>query len=456
MKEYVFVSLELGHLIRRKRKEKGLKQEELSVDHVISTGTISNIERGAYRVSREKLEFLCERLGIAPDVLSDHLLDSGDGPQSHKINPALQLMSVEYVLDMVDLEKAYNLLRQIRVSKNDPLHGVVLYLKGRYYEENRKWSNAELHYQKAIRHVEQFPELLDTNIQAAAYNGLSRIYHHQSKLEKALQCVQLGLNSFKSNGERKHVKYHLLISKVIFLEKLNRDNEAFLLLDEIWNEMPQIESAEARLNMYDLRAMLLNKMKLYEQAILVARQGLERARVDKVSDRAFDLWTTMGESYTKLGSHEEAELCYRSALRIRGKIRKKHILTSTYIKLGLLYFEKNELDNAQKYLEQAVELGKTYQDSHRLIEALSALGDCFQKRRQMEKAKKLYEEALNLSEEGGFDAQRQNILRKLALCCEQLDPECFRKYVTQYLRLSVKLEEGGGTSMRYIADPPTD
>jgi tetratricopeptide (TPR) repeat protein len=459
MKEYVFVSLELGNLIRRKRKERGLKQEELSVDRVISTGTISNIERGAYRVNREKLEYLCDRLGICRDVLNEYLSQEAvEGQQLDQADPKLELLGIEYLMDMVDLEKGWDRLRQVRISRTDPLYGIELYLKGRYYEEKQKWESAEVHYQQAIRHVEQFPELMETNIQASSFNSLSRIYNHLNRLDQALQCIQMGLKSFMPDGERKHVKYHLLISKVIYLEKLDRDNEALLLLEEIWNEMDQIDSAEVRLNMYEMRAKLLNKMRLYEQAITFAYRGLLKARIDRMYDRAFELWTTLGESYAKSGSPHDAELCFRSALQLRHKIRRKYLLPSTYSKLGLLYFEKNDLDNSEKFLKKAVELGKKNQDAFRLIEALTSLGDCYQKQGKLQLAKSHYEEALELAEKGGFDIQRQNILRKLALCCEQLDPECFRKYVTQYLRLSVQLEEGGGKDMRlYVAgDPPID
>ncbi|MFD1428389.1 helix-turn-helix domain-containing protein [Kroppenstedtia sanguinis] len=55
---------EIGELIRRFRKLKGLRLEDLA-DENISPATISNVERGVSHVRQDKMFYLLEKLGIS-------------------------------------------------------------------------------------------------------------------------------------------------------------------------------------------------------------------------------------------------------------------------------------------------------------------------------------------------------------------------------------------------------
>jgi transcriptional regulator with XRE-family HTH domain len=56
----------LGELLRQHRERRGWSQEELSarVEPVVSTNTISNLERGRTRPYRHTLAALCDALGL--------------------------------------------------------------------------------------------------------------------------------------------------------------------------------------------------------------------------------------------------------------------------------------------------------------------------------------------------------------------------------------------------------
>ena len=63
---------EMGEIIRKVRKERGMKLHELA-DNNISSATISNIERGRSGVRFDKIEYLFEKLDIHMDKLTELL-----------------------------------------------------------------------------------------------------------------------------------------------------------------------------------------------------------------------------------------------------------------------------------------------------------------------------------------------------------------------------------------------
>ena len=65
---------EIGELIRRVRKLKGLRLEDLA-DENISPATISNVERGVSHVRQDKMFYLLEKLGISIEEIPTLLLE---------------------------------------------------------------------------------------------------------------------------------------------------------------------------------------------------------------------------------------------------------------------------------------------------------------------------------------------------------------------------------------------
>ncbi|WP_044641037.1 helix-turn-helix domain-containing protein [Risungbinella massiliensis] len=63
---------EMGEVIRKVRKERGLRLEDLSDDN-ISPATVSNIERGVAHVSPEKITYLLEKLDLSMHKIPDML-----------------------------------------------------------------------------------------------------------------------------------------------------------------------------------------------------------------------------------------------------------------------------------------------------------------------------------------------------------------------------------------------
>lgn len=444
-REMDFVPYELGELLRKSRLKEGITQEELADELGFSTATLSKIERGTTRVSKAKLIRICTKFNINYDeYLSRYVLKQ---EKVDELNLDLLFMVIEHDLNMINPEKAWGKIRKLDLNKDDPTLTEIMFLKGKYYERIEKWNEAQEHYQKALRLVDRHQKI-NTNIKAASFNGLSRLHNHLNNLDQALSFVQQGLKCFVEDGERKYVKYHLFISKIAYLEKLNRDDEALAIIEKIWPHKEEIESTEAHLNLYQARAELYNKNGLYEQAIHYAREGIEKARIDRMYDRSFELWSTLGESYSKKGNFSNAEICFKSALELETKIRRKYLLVSTYTLLGRLYLETGDIQIAKNILKTAIKWGENTKDDFRLIEALVAMGDCFVEQNLNIDANNFYKQALEIAEKHSFLHQQSDILMKLAKNYEDTDLGEYKKCVEKHFIVAVQLRERRRSKMR--------
>ncbi|WP_156877653.1 helix-turn-helix domain-containing protein [Shimazuella kribbensis] len=445
MKASVFVSYELGEKIRKTRKQRRITQEDLALSLDLSPSLISKIERGAYQVARDNFEVVCEFLGLDVEVL----LENNQVEMDNQVDIRLLLKTIEHDIHLVGTTEVWAELNTINLDKNNHLLGEYYYLQGLIYEAKQSWGKAQEFYEKAIRFADQFQTSNDTNIKSISYYVLGRLFGKQGKLKQALTFIKLGEESFIEGVERSYLKYSLLLSKAIYLEKLNQNEEAFRITEELKNKPFITASTEAKTNLVQLHATLLNKFGLYDQSIQIAEEGVILARLDKLYDRTFELWTTKGESYRKKRSFANAKHCLKTALKLKEKIQYLPLAVSTYTQLGLLYLELTDIQKSQKSLVQAVELGKETKDNLRLMSALIALGNCYLQQQKLTKAQCQYEMALSIAQTHSYTQHEWDILMKLAVTCKQDNPDLYGKYVEQFHQLSLKLWIGGEKSMTF-------
>ena len=469
MRGTIFVSPELGAMIQQKRKELGIRQEDVALTSQeeanpechMSTATVSNIERGACQVGKAKLEFFCNYIGFDLDNVADSLFKN---PTPTEGDLKLKLMAIENKLSLVDADEAWNELRQIQLEKDHPYQAWVDYLTGKYYQFKEKWTQAQVHYTKAIHRFETQSDPDENNLCATCYHELSYVHYRLNELNQALTYIQKGLDVFDPQQDRNHIYSYLLIHQVICLEKLNRDTEALKILESMWSKRHTIESSKVRLNLYQMRAKLLNKLKQYEAAIPFAFQGLEKARIEQNHNLSMELWITLGESYLHLGKITAAERCLQAALDLKDKISKKYLIASSYTQLGLLYLIQKKYPAAASVLTKAISVSKEINDAFQQMNALIALGECNEKQKQYQLAKQNFEQALQLAKKHGSVLQQWDITMRLAGCCKRFDPNSYQKYVDQFFELNHQLTKGGKnmtqieilSKLKYAGDPPND
>jgi tetratricopeptide (TPR) repeat protein len=309
--------------------------------------------------------------------------------------------SIDNDIVCVSTKQALKRLREIEKEVKETHPGYlaqVEYLRGRCY--NRKETTlerAKKHFQQAIRIFDQHQAIQHTYFKAASLYHLSRIAHVENKLEEALALIQAGLEAIKfcskENGNK--IIYHLLICKTIYLEKLDRDNEANETLKIMWDQGLERIRTEVFLNMCQLQAEIYKKQKSYNKAIEVALLGTELAKKEAKYDRCFELWTTLGSIYKEKKQFHLTKICLQTALNFKDKVKKAFLVAQNYTELGSLYLLENKVDEAQVVLEKALKTKTT--DVVSLCDTFETLGTCFLQKGNIREAIKQWEKARDLA-----------------------------------------------------------
>jgi tetratricopeptide (TPR) repeat protein len=453
----VFVPTMLGEVFKQERLKRNISQMALAERIFVSNSVISKIERGAYQVSIDCVQALCKYYGWDWEELSQYFVRRET--TDHALEQ-LQLLALEIDIDMVNSEMTYEKLRHeegLRRAERGPKSTILVhyaYLKGRYFEKNRKWNNALEHYEKAMQMAEQFPEeIKQTNLLAAILSALGRVCIHQHKLDQALMYLDEGIKAYHPEGDYQHVIYMIQINKSIALERMQRDLEAFEVVEEVWAEKDRIIHSAIRLSLTLIRVDLLNKFQRYDEAISLAMECLNDARIDRFIDLAFDFWSSLGNSYAKKGCIDNAKLAYQTALILEKDIKKKHLAIITYIQLGLLCLEQRKGRLAQKTLEKAVYLGRKHKDDYRLIKALIALGECLAKQGGDKEALERLKEAHRLSQKHELHFLIFESLARITDLCQKMKSSEYQKYAEQFQQITLQLLKGGDDVMKHVFNP---
>ncbi|SFX12437.1 Helix-turn-helix domain-containing protein [Thermoactinomyces sp. DSM 45891] len=435
MKEYIYIHAELGKQIRLARKKKSLRQEDLA-DDLISTGTISKIECGSHHIGKEKLQYLCDKLEIGFDSL---LHTEERQEQQQHLNDQIVMMGIE-MKGTIDPELSWEEIRTLKYTKDDPRICNVTYLRGRYYEYKKKWDYARLNYQQCIALLDQHKELHSTNLASICYYALGRTHYLDNQVEEALQHTIAAEQCFHPNGEKAHMIHFFQIAKAIYLERLNVTEEAYVIINELWEQKEQIDSSEVLLNLYEVRARLFNRMEHYDKAIECALVGIEKAKYNYAYDRLCELWTVLGDGLMKKGMWSDAEYAYGCSLQLESKLKKKQPIVVANTKLGLLHLKRNNITEAEEVLKRAVTLASYTTDAMDYVEALIIYGECQYVQKKYPKAIEWWEKALKIAEDKGLSKHKRRILMKLANVCANYDKKKYQFYIDKFLRISVQLE----------------
>lgn len=423
----------LGEALRKIRKEKGLRLKDLEDEH-ISFATISSIERGIPTVKPQNREYYCKKLGFNIEDIPQLIHRE---QREHK-----QLENLLFLIETcinLDCDGALERLRFLQKHTQGGYMDIILYLKGLCYVKKNNLKTAEKFFKQSIQHINSKPFLSNSNIKAACYKELGRIYYQRdNSLQQALEYTNKGLAAYNENADRQEIKYFLMIDKVSFLEKQYRIDEALQTLDELWNSIQDINSLEVKLNMYELKATLLNQKKKYEKALQYAKEGLFIARENGTHEKGVELLTVWGNILQNADDYMTAENCYNLALRLEGKLKdKKYVLVSTHTQLGKLYSKMKKYDQSYEQLTTAVAKGRKYNDAHRFCESLVALGDYYLETGKHQEAIQPYDEALTITNPYSFQRLKERILLNLSECWKNIGNN--EKYISLLVELQSEL-----------------
>lgn len=467
-----FDRIAFGQFIRSFREKKGLKQGEL-VDDTLTQSDLSKIENGKSGVSTTKIKYLLSLLQISTDQLDHYRLETAEPtkPPANDEYLSLKLASIETIIALVGPDPALAELRHLEPVGFQQV--IADYLKGKSYYFKQNWNRAHKHLFDAIQLLDsKYSDQTSTNYKAACYHFLSGIEYAQNRFSEALHYSKQAYSFFEPDGERIYLKHLILVSQAIYLQKMDRLEDALNLLDEMkvckntqHSLTADIPSTEAVLNMLDLQARIQNKWKMNSIAIKKALQGIELARVDKMYNRSAELWTTLGKAYRAQNKLDMAKCCFLTALQLKEKITAEYLLAYVYCQLAMLYTKQNEFALAEQNFSEAIRYSRQTNDPLQETEARMNLGQCYLQQGKNKKAHQQLERALKLATLHGLDEQKDELLLLIGnYLHEQNDPQ-YKQYMEDYFFSRVSHTLGGGeqpmtlhthVNNRSIADPPMD
>jgi tetratricopeptide (TPR) repeat protein len=350
------------------------------------------------------------------------------------------------------LQKIQEIEGSLSVGNRSYLYVFVIYLLGRCAYEQKKWRKAKAFLHEVVDLTSQKEELLASNMKSASLNDLGRIAFFEDRLDDALKDTQQGLSTFVKDGERTEFKFHLLLNKAIYLEKMNQPEKALETIEELKDEINSIFNVDSILlmvnldvmiQMYNMYATLLNQLRLHEKALEYAQQGVAIAQKNKYFDRLLTLHTTLGTIYANLGKEDQSEKCFLLALDLKERATKEYPLVFVYSELSQLYIKRGKWQEAEKNLQQVIEISERNNDLIHLIEALIALGDCSVQQKRYDQAISPYKKAEELVSMSGNTQKESEIATNLGYCYQQLgDKKELEKYQYKVFQLNTKRKWG--------------
>ncbi|SFI60981.1 helix-turn-helix domain-containing protein [Thermoflavimicrobium dichotomicum] len=421
----VFQIAEIGKFIRKMRKEKGLRLEDLSDDQ-ISTATISNIERGVPHVNQEKVLYLMKKLNLDMDKLPEILVKENEDMESM----FLKFHAIENMLHLEQLDQAWESLKELSEESTFQYQATLRSLKGRYYLQCKKWRRAERELTESNLLIQQDPYAKKVNLEAINYYSLACCSYKQNHLQQALKYIERGLEVVgKNGGEDDQIKYKLMMNRVVYLEKLGRIEEALNHAETLWEEISEVRDITVLIQIHALKAELLRKIKLYHDAIRYAKEGINLAVSARDYNNLTYLWTTLGTLYLELGNKEDAETCFKLVLSFQDQIQDKNKLLLANNILGSIFLLQDRLDEAEKAFVQAIEWGEKIKGVKELVHSIFLLGKVKRQKGEYKQAISHYHRASELAKRMEAYPAIFRCYFEIALCYRQLgDQENMKKY----------------------------
>lgn len=407
---------EVGKYIRKVRKERGLRLEDLSDEH-ISTATISNIERGVPHVNKDKVLYLMNKLGLDLNDVPD-MIEKDTGSLE-----SLQVMftAIETLIQLGNTQRSLALLADLPDQVVSQHQATIHYLKGQICFVKRDWRKAERELSEAIRLAYQDPYSPKENLEAASYFYLSECRSQHKDWDQALKYVERGLEAL-TNEEKNFepIRIKLSLARIRILKKLKRPDEALRGIEQVWTQLPQIRSRQLMIQLYTLRAELLCEMKLYQDAIRYAREGSQTAICSKDYDVMFRLWSVLATAYKESGQWSDAETAFEFVLELGNYLNDKEEWVQACCSLGQVYLHQGKTEQARETLKQALDTAERIHHSLLTSTALILLGQTMKQMSHYLDAVEYFKRARKLADKNKYKERVYLCYYELADCYEKM------------------------------------
>ncbi|MDQ0416694.1 tetratricopeptide (TPR) repeat protein [Croceifilum oryzae] len=431
-----------------------MHQDDVSIETGISSSHLYNIEKGYFRVDRDKVQKVCDLFKLH----LENFLSEEVAPIELDISQYIKLIEWELTQNP---SKAMEHLRQIEsqqvhlFGKNTNLEMYATHIRAKHAKMNEQYDLAIKYYNAVIKIATESGKSLHHNLVSSSYYGISQVLHRQNRLLQAIQAIHRGIDAFRTEGERVYTYMLLRINQASILEKMDRDNEALNLIEKYWDDRSYLEFSDARLNLYQIRSEILIKQERFQEAVEIAKIGFDLARLEKNVDRTFEFLSSIGYAFARLGNLQVAKVYFEEANRLQSKIRRKVLASTTYIQLAKIYLQQGQFEDAKQHLEIALTLSKS--DDYYHAKTLTAMGEAHYHQKKMESALQYLDSARRIATRLNLDNMVRYTLTLLLDISHHLKMSIHEEYLELFRSIFIKSTTQGGIGMfGFVNDPPDD
>lgn len=302
-------------------------------------------------------------------------------------------------------------------------------------EIHRSKHNAEKEYQYAQEAVDHALNLKDSLLYARALDNLGLLYRYHQLYDRALALHSRAYDLIK-NKDVKPINKMIMANNAGVAGRYNHNyDEAFfyymqaLKIAETENDIKNIAiSSNGIGNTLSYIPGRENEALPYFERSLVAQEKMGNSL-----GVAMNLLSISGY-YIETGDYKTANQFLDKLFKLNQERKDLFGLAITNEFRGVLYLkEGSQLDKAVSYFKKSIEQFETLKDKHKHADLLIHLGDTYLKRDELNRAEKYYIQSLNLSKSlNEFELIRKNA-NKLSKVSEKRNDH---KSALSYFKLS--------------------
>ncbi|MDR6227382.1 helix-turn-helix transcriptional regulator [Desmospora profundinema] len=420
---------EVGELIRKVRKGRGLRLEDLA-DENISPATISNIERGVPHVNTQKAQYLLKKLNLDMNDLQQMMVSS----QTEQAELEHQFSAAETLVDLGQPLLAEKWLQQ-DLDDHHPLAGKRYHIQGRLAMERHDWKKAERLFHQALRIGK---DQSDKPSIARSHMELARLRYSTGEWSLSLHHTDSGLDACQE--DQTDTRADLLLLRALSFEASGRQAECLQTVRRVW-ESGSFGPPSTKLEWHRLYGEIMRFNGLLEEAERITAEGLQLARRYRDRNALFRLWALSGRIWMERHMWRRAKVSLRTALVWESLTSDPVLPVSIRIWLGRVCTELEQHEEANEWFRDAVEGSQSCSDPHPHIEALLALGEHYQLRGKHQQAIAQYQHAWNKSQEYRLLPQEYDALFLLTHLWEQNGDDRFHEGMKKLYELQKKMKE---------------
>jgi len=234
----------------------------------------------------------------------------------------------------------------------------------------------------------------------SAYNTQGASFWVKGNFPKALEYILKALKIAEETGDKKTMAINYNNIGIIYQHRgdVSKALEYFLKDLKMSEEIGNIKGTAGTLNnigvIYKRQNELSKALEYYHRALKITEEfGVKKIMADTYVNMGI-VYDEQGDQSTDLSvsqeSYSKALEYYYQSLKIREELGDKNGMANSYLNIGISYTTLNKTDEADKYLNKGLEIGKRIGSLILEKHAYEYLAELYEKQKKYKKAYEYY------------------------------------------------------------------